>query len=161
MILSIDGGKRIGWALFTMQGEDHSRGVIHADAFFDRFKTPFEIHKNFYTDYQPIINFNPEGIDSPGGFWIEQLVVEGIRHNPDINQGGSQRWESQVEGAIRLLGALSLTPVEIQPPNILPVAMLHNGYEKPVTRTGKPKHLPDQDAAWLHGRYFLTARGIL
>lgn len=151
-ILALDGGKNIGWALFTDTGEDIDRGVISHETFFSWSVGPFTIGDT------------PSGdtyLYWQDGWYIDQLVVEGIRHNPMISQGGSQRWESQVEGAVRMLGAVTGVSVEVQPANILPVAMIQNQYPKPVTRTGKPKHLPDQDAAWLHGRYFLVAKGII
>lgn len=145
MILSIDPGKRIGYALFTPTGEDVERGVIDFD---DWFKP------------------GPGGdpwLDSEGvvfrGWSIRQFVVEGFRHDPDVKQGGSLHWASQIEGAVKMLGAVTYTPVAVQYSSILPVAMLHAGYEPPVTRTGKKKHLPDEDSAWLHGRYWLTGQG--
>lgn len=148
-ILAIDGGKRVGYALFTDKGDDIERGVILIEHFFNWF----------WLDYDGELMFSVPG-DGPSHHILD-IVVEGIRHNPMISQGGSQRWESQVEGAMRMLGAVSDAEVTVQPANILPVAMIQNQYPKPVTRTGKPKHLPDQDAAWLHGRYFLVAKGIL
>lgn len=150
-ILALDGGKNIGWALFTDTGEDIDRGVVLNDTFFSPGVRPVGVYQDYEGDYS--ITFN--------GWYIDQLVVEGIRHNPMISQGGSQRWESQVEGAVRMLGAVTGIPVEVQSASILGAAMIQNQYPKPVTRTGKPKHLPDQDAAWLHGRYFLVAKGII
>lgn len=145
MILAIDGGKSVGWAVFALDGEEVSRGTMPQERFF------------------------AEGVfslDDWGTLWFEsfdisQLVVEGIRHNPDIKQGGSQRWESQVEGAVRMLGAVTGIPVEVQPASILGAAKRQNGYVMPTTKTGNVKHLPDDDAAWLHGRYFLVAKGII
>jgi len=148
-ILAIDGGKNVGYALFTETGEDIERGVISHETFFSGKAWSIS---DYVTGGKPIF---------VGAWYIHTPVVEGIRHNPMISQGGSQRWESQVEGAMRMLGALTDVPVEVQPASILPVAMIQNQYPKPVTRTGKPKHLPDQDAAWLHGRYFLVAKGII
>lgn len=147
MILSIDGGKNIGWALFHENGEEGPRGVIS--------------HLEWFRDTS-----TPIGIDEDGqlffeGHPIDTLVVEGIMHNPNINQGGSQRWESQVEGAVRMLGALTGVPVIVQRPDILPVAAKHAGYEMPKTKTGNKKHLPDEISAWLHGRYYLTSIGVL
>src|SRR5690606_34647866 len=112
-ILSLDGGKNIGWALFTDTGDDIDRGVISHEVFFETFSD-----EPFYVSGRGDLWFL--------GFQIGQLVVEGIRHNPNINQGGSQRWESQVEGGARILGKVVGVPVEVQPANILPTAMIQN-----------------------------------
>ena len=137
-VLSIDGGKNVGYALFTDEGEEIDRGVIDFDEFFRQF------------DLSEFM-----------GWHIHQLVVEGFRHDPNIKQGGSLHWASQIEGAVKMVGALSNTPVAVQYAGIVfPVAMMITGYEKPVTRTGNKKHLPDQDSAWLHGRYWFHCQGL-
>lgn len=146
MILAIDGGKNIGWATFRHTGKFIEKGVINYAEWFDTATCPLEIWKGD-------LFFRDENVDL--------LVVEGIRHNPNIQQGGSQRWESQVEGAVRMLGTLTGVEVVVQQPAILPVAAMHAGYEMPKTKTGRKKHLPDDVSAWLHGRYFLTSQGVL
>lgn len=146
MILAIDGGKNIGWATFRPTGKFIDKGVIAHTEWFDTATFPLEIWKDH-------LFFRDENIDT--------LVVEGIRHDPNIQQGGSQRWESQVEGAVRMLGTLTGVEVVVQQPAILPVAAMHAGYEMPKTKTGRKKHLPDDISAWLHGRYYLTSIGVL
>lgn len=146
MILSIDGGKNIGWATFYRSGKFIEKGVIDHTEWFDPEACPLEIWKGDLF------------------FWetnVDLLVVEGIRHDPNIQQGGSQRWESQIEGAVRMLGTLTGVEVVVQQPAILPVAAMHAGYEMPKTKTGRKKHLPDDISAWLHGRYYLTSIGVL
>ena len=154
-LLALDGGKNIGWALFDHAGGDIGRGVVLHEDFFAYDKDWGKNHFTVTMDFMGDMHVSWADHD------IDRIVVEGIRHNPNIAQGGSQRWESQVEGAVRILHAVTNIPITVQPPNILPVAMTLNGYEKPLTRTGNPKHLPDEDAAWLHGRYFLIADGVL
>ena len=146
-ILSIDPGKRIGYALFTDKGEDIERGVIQFDDWFNSTRNRLGI------DYSGWACFDERIVD--------QVVVEGFRHDPTVAQGGSVHWASQIEGAVKMLGALTGVPVAVQYSNILSVAMIHDGYEKPKTKTGKDKHLPDEDSAWLHGRYFLRSQGVL
>lgn len=149
-ILSIDPGKRIGYALFTDEGEDIERGVIQFDDWF-----------------MPIWDGGPINVDTEFGDmsfknrYITQFVVEGYRHDPMIQQGGSLHEASQVIGAVRMAAAIVGIPVAVQYASILPVAMMHDGYEPPVTKTGNKKHLPDEDSAWLHGRYFLRSQGVL
>lgn len=149
-LLSIDPGKRIGYALFTDAGEDIERGVIQFD---DWFEVPWE--------------GGPISVDTEFGdmsfkyLGISQIVVEGYRHDPTVQQGGSLHEASQIIGAVKMAAAIVGVPVAVQYSRILPVAMLHAGYEPPVTKTGKKKHLPDEDSAWLHGRYWLTSQGVL
>lgn len=151
-LLSIDPGKRIGYALFTDKGEDIERGVIQFESWFSTEVTPIG------TTDDADIWFYRRGVDR---LEITQLVVEGFRHDPLVQQGGSVHWASQVEGAVKMLATLTGTPVAVQYAAILPVAMMHDGYEPPVTKTGNKKHLPDEDSAWLHGRYFLRSQGVL
>lgn len=147
-VLSIDGGKNVGYALFTDDGEEIERGVIDFDDFFKAF----DWDKEFLS-----LTFEVGHVIRE----IAQLVVEGFRHDPSIRQGGSLHWASQIEGAVKMLGAISETSVTVQyAGQALPVAMQITGYEKPTTRTGNKKHLPDQDSAWLHGRYWFHCQGL-
>lgn len=147
-LLSIDPGKRIGYALFTDEGEDIERGVIQFDDWFES--------ENASIPVPTFLNFFKNGVN----YDITQLVVEGYRHDPTVQQGGSLHEASQIVGAVKMLSALSGTPIAVQYSRILPVAMMHAGYEPPVTKTGNKKHLPDEDSAWLHGRYWLTEQGV-
>lgn len=149
-LLAIDPGKRIGYALFKDNGEEMERGVIEFDNWFSGDLLDWDRE------------FDSLSIETPCGIYgITQLVVEGFRHDPLVKQGGSVHWASQIEGAVKMLAALSRIPVAVQYSSILTVAMMHAGYEPPKTRTGNKKHLPDEDSAWLHGRYWLTAQGVL
>lgn len=151
-ILSLDGGKNIGWALFTDIGIDIDRGVVSYLEFFGK-QPPLTVFDRDTGNGNEL---------SWTGYIVDVLVVEGIRHDPNISQGGSQRWESQVEGAARFAAAVAEhVELAVQPPNILPVTLMHESMEWPVTRTGKKKHLPDELAAWLHGRYYLRSVGVL
>lgn len=152
-LLAIDPGKRIGFALFTGKGEDIERGVIQFD---DWFKNDYSTGLYLYgTDIGNDVEMTFKE------YLIDQIVVEGFRHDPLVKQGGSEHWASQVIGDLRRVGAVTQTSVSVQYSTILPVAMMHAGYEPPKTRTGNKKHLPDEDSAWLHGRYWLTVSGIL
>lgn len=143
-ILSIDGGKNVGYALFTDEGAELERGVID-----------FE---DFFTETQ----ISVDGCAYFRGTWIDQFVVEGFRHDPNVKQGGSLHWASQIEGAVKMIGAVTGTPVAVQyAGTALPVAMQITGYVKPVTKTGNKKHLPDQDSAWLHGMYWLHCNDVI
>lgn len=153
-ILAIDPGKRIGYALFRSTGEEVSRGVIDFD---DWFSDPQEKGLDVRDDDNGFGTY----LMFQCSEHIHQLVVEGFRHDPNVKQGGSLHWASQIEGAVKMLGAVARIPVAVQYNNILSVAMMHAGYTPPKTRTGNKKHLPDEDSAWLHGRYWLTEQGVL
>ena len=88
------------------------------------------------------------GLDS-----IEEVVVENFINNP-TSRGGQTNGASEVIGAVEYACARTGTLFTRQPNTILPVAKLHAGY------TQKLKHLPHQDAAFLHGYYYLVERGI-
>lgn len=149
-LLAIDPGKRIGYALFTDTGEEIERGVIQ----FDNWLSLVGIG-NLHSDTGMYFT----GIDSEWS--VTQLVVEGFRHDPNVKQGGSLHEASQIIGSVKTLAALTRTPLDVQFPNILPVAQIIAGYKPPTTRTGKKKHLPDQDSAYLHGMYWLRGQGLV
>lgn len=154
-LLAIDPGKRIGYALFNeLNGEEIERGVTLFDDWFKLVPPPGDEHGfrlQVTSSGRLLCNY----------LHITQLVVEGFRHDPNVKQGGSQHEASQVIGSVKTLALVAEIPVAVQYSNILPVAMMHAGYEPPKTRTGNKKHLPDEDSAWLHGRYWLTAQGVL
>ena len=153
-LLSIDPGKRIGYALFTDEGEDIERGVTQFDDWFKLVPPPG-------TEYGFRLQITSSGRLLCNDLQVSQIVVEGFRHDPTVQQGGSLHWASQVEGSVKTLALVAEIPVAVQYSRILPVAMMHAGYEPPVTKTGKKKHLPDEDSAWLHGRYWLTEQGVI
>lgn len=154
-VLALDGGKNIGWALFTDQGEEISRGVVDYRTFFRQDNKGFE-RSPIGTEVDGFVTWELNGY-----YFIDTIVVEGIRHNPDIKQGGSQRWESQVEGAARILAVVTSVKVVVQPPDRLSVSLMHEGMEWPRTKTGNKKHLPDDLSAYLHGRYYFRSIGVL
>lgn len=157
MILALDGGENIGWALFTDDGQDVERGVIRQEVFYGKSTGWDDPGFEFIGDNGAV---GDELIWA--GYGISTLVVEGIRHNPNINQGGSQRWESQVEGTARILCRLFPCKLVVQRPvDVLTVTLMHEGMEWPRTKTGNKKHLPDDLAAWLHGRYYLRSIGVV
>jgi len=150
-LLAIDGGdKNVGYALFTDEGEEIERGVIT----FENFE------EWFWLGLDRELMFSPP-LDGPI-HEITQLVVEGYRHDPGVKQGGSIHGASQIEGAVKILGAVTGIPVTVQyAGQALPVAKQITGYTGDLTKTGNKKHLPDQDSAWLHGIYWLHCNEII
>ena len=156
-VLALDGGKNIGYALFTDTGEEIDRGVTDYRYFFSPYNDPYY---NFFQVFDLDLGLGNHVAFQ--GYVISTIVVEGIMHNPMINQGGSQRWESQVEGAARMLGVIASVKVVVQRPgDALATTLMHEGLEWPKTKTGRKKHLPDDLAAWLHGRYYFRSIGVL
>lgn len=149
-ILSIDGGKNVGYALFSDKGEEIERGVIDFDTFFDLgWETgPFTIDEGGWMYFK--------------GRGINRIIVEGFRHDPNVKQGGSLHWASQVEGAVKMIHTLTGLPIHVQyAGEALPVAKQITGYAGDLTKTGNKKHLPDEDSAWLHGIYWLHCNEII
>lgn len=145
-VLVLDGGKNVGYALFSDSGEEYARDAI---------------------DFDKLVGFGALGIDMLTGWLyfdytrIDRIVVEGFRHDPNVKQGGSLHWASQVEGAVKVVGDLLNLPYTVQyAGQALPVAKQITGYKGDLTKTGNKKHLPDQDSAWLHGVYFFHCQGI-
>ena len=151
-LLAIDGGdKNVGYALFDQStGEEIERGIILFEEFFDRAL--------YITGYSIDVKFFRNGKTHT----LSRIVVEGYRHDPNVKQGGSIHGASQVEGAVKMVGALTGIPVTVQySGQALPVAKQLTGYTGDLTRTGKKKHLPDQDSAWLHGIYWLHCNEVI
>lgn len=153
-LLSIDPGARIGWALFTDEGEEIGRGVYDFRLF---------SHSIHYkpTRYPDKILFTSREGDNQGEHLVDQVVYESYYLDPGKPQGGSTGPAQEVIGVVKYLCLQAGIEPAAQRSAILPVAMKHWGYEPPVTRTGNKKHLPDQDSAWLHGKYRLTDLGVL
>lgn len=149
-ILSIDGGdKNVGYALFSSEGEELERGVV-----------PFEVFFDFGWESGPFLL--DDGWLSFRGWELERMIVEGYRHDPNVKQGGSVHGASQVEGAVKILRAVTGVPVTVQyAGQALPVAKQITGYTGDLTKTGNKKHLPDQDSAWLHGIYWLHCNEVI
>lgn len=149
-LLAIDGGKNVGYALFADGGEEIERGVILFDDWF--------VTGPYLASFTQELCFLRNGLS----YGISQLVVEGFRHDPNVKQGGSLHWASQIEGAVKMLGAVTGVPVTVQySGQALPVAKEITGYTGDLTKTGKKKHLPDQDSAWLHGIYWLHCNEVI
>ena len=151
-LLAIDGGdKNVGYALFDQStGEEIERGIIPFDDFFSKFEIANyddgRGNRLMFDDYS---------------HRIEQLVVEGYRHDPNVKQGGSVHGASQVEGAVKILGRVAEVRVTVQyAGQALPVAKQITGYIGDLTKTGNKKHLPDQDSAWLHGIFWLHCNDV-
>lgn len=148
-LLAIDGGKNVGYALFTGKGEEIERGVIDFDTFFRDLQVSGHDQILFHSD-------------KSGDWEVGQLVVEGFRHDPNVKQGGSLHWASQIEGAVKMISARTGVPATVQyAGQALPVAKEITGYTGDLTKTGKKKHLPDQDSAWLHGIYWLHCNEVI
>lgn len=155
-ILSIDGGdKNVGYALFAGNGTEIERGVIPFEEFFSWLWLDYDRELMFCAPIAP-------APDDQVIHEITRLVVEGYRHDPNVKQGGSIHGASQIEGAVKMVGAVTGVPVTVQyAGQALPVAKQLTGYAGDLTKTGNKKHLPDQDSAWLHGIYWLHCNEII
>jgi hypothetical protein len=151
--LSIDPGGTIGWALFDDRGGEIGRGKMDFETF------SHSIHYKPQLSYDQI-QFMPRGIArATAGLMIDEVVYESFYQDPGIKQGGSTGPAQEVIGVVKYLCLQAGIHPTAQRSALLPVAMKHHGYEPPVTKTGNPKHLPDEDSAWLHGMYYLTFMG--
>ena len=83
-VLSIDGGKNVGYALFTDEGKEIDRGVIDFDEFFRQFDLDISLD-----------GYNTIHGSEFMGWHIHQLVVEGFRHDPNIKTGLAVRVEER------------------------------------------------------------------
>lgn len=153
--LSIDPGANIGWALFSVAGEEMARGVM------DFIEFSHSLH------YKPTIDpevlfFTVRGTSLPRSVYpVTKLIYESFFLDPGVPQGGSTGPTQEVIGVLKYLCLQSGIEVYEQRSAILPVAMKHCGYEPPVTRNGNKKHLPDDDSAWLHGMEHFISKGII
>ena len=104
---------------------------------------------SYHFDYSGWLCFETEE-----SWFITEVVIENFVNNPR-SRGGQTNGTSEVIGAVEILAAQAGVPFTRQPNTILPVAKLHAGYEQ------KLKHLPHQDAAFLHGYYYLVSKDRL
>lgn len=155
-LLSIDPGKNIGWALFSLaNGEEVGRGVMDFDLF------------SHSLNYRPRVSpnrlvFTPrKAVTARSEYLVKEIVYESWYLDPGTPQGGSVGNASEVIGVLKYLALQAGIPIHAQRSAILPVAMKHAGYEKPMTRNGREKHLPDEDSAYLHGMYRLIGTGTV
>lgn len=89
-----------------------------------------------------------------GDYCVHEVVIEDFVNN-EKSRGGQRNGTSECIGAVEFACIKAGVPFTRQKPAILPVAMRHAGYVQ------KLKHLPHQDSAYLHGYYYLTAKGVL
>jgi hypothetical protein len=89
------------------------------------------------------------------GSEIVQLVVEGFVSDGHTKQGGSRQPASQTIGAIRAIARRRGIPIKTQSNGALKPAAMHSGISIPVKG-----HIPDDDAAQLHGFYWFESQGM-
>lgn len=145
-ILSIDPGKRIGWALFDGMGEEIGRGVMDFKQF---------AHSLHYKPRQSAetLSFMARGALDEGPHEVTHVVFEAYYLDPGTKQGGSTGPAQEVIGVLKYLCLQAGIEWGEQRSAILPVAKVHHGYVQRV------QHLPDQDSAWLHGMYYMVDQG--
>jgi hypothetical protein len=154
-LLAIDPGSNIGWALFSLaNGEEIGRGVMRFPQF---------AHSLHYKPQQDVakLAFTTRSNTARPQYAVKKVVYESWYTNPDMSLGGSTGVASEVIGVLKYLcHQADITPVA-QRSAILRPTSLHARYEWPRTKTGNEKHLPDEDAAYLHGFHYLVSNGIL
>ena len=148
VLLAIDPGrslkeeKTIGVCLFRRNGAEILRTAVS----FESLISLLEIRGGGPSSVSPWL-----GYDS---YPVDEVVIEDFVNN-EKSRGGQRNGTSECIGAVEFACIKTNTPFIRQKPSILPVAMRHAGYVQ------KLKHLPHQDSAYLHGYYYLTAKGIL
>lgn len=158
-ILSIDPGERIGWALFDDFGTEIGRGVMD----FKTFSHSIHYKPQMYREH---IMFMPRGIArATAALPVDEVVYESFYHDPGVKQGGSTGPAQEVIGVVKYLCLQAgIAPTAQRSALVVgerSPAVIHTGYEYPRTKTGNPKHLPDEDAAWLHGMYYLIQTKVI
>lgn len=145
-LLAIDPGRSvkpsIGWSLFsTDPGHELMRGELTWD--------------QLVIALQPWTLGTASFFDHEGGWTrVHEVVIENFINNPK-SRGGQTNGTSEVIGAVEFFCAQNEVPFTRQPNTILPVAKLQAGY------TDTHKHLPHEDAAFLHGFHYLVGKGVL
>lgn len=146
----------IGFCIFDEKGIEVERGALtwdelvsslgHSDADSGGWQTPYS-----YAFFR--------------GYLIEAIVVEDFVNDPRRTaRGGQRNGASEVIGALEYVANKADSVLFVrQRPGILEPAAMHTGYTIPINpRTKKPlSHMPHQDAAYLHGYYYLESVGIL
>ena len=153
-LLAIDPGRSkllpsIGWATFREDGSEYRRGELTWDLLCRALWVRGFDDEDDYGHAQ--LWFSPSVY---GGYRIHEIAIENFINNP-TSRGGQTNGTSEVIGAVEILAAQAGVPFTRQPNTILPIAKLQAGY------TQKLKHLPHQDAAYLHGYYYLVGKGVL
>jgi hypothetical protein len=141
-LLAIDPGKRIGWAMFYVStGEEIARGVTDWDGLRESFDN-LEYYLGGDLTYR--------------GRVLREIVCEDYIGRPGQKNGGQHFDASEVIGGVRMLAEQNAVPFHRQRAvDVLQVSALHAGYKLPKG------HLPDEDSAWLHGRFRLEQLGVL
>lgn len=145
-LLAIDPGRSvkpsIGYAIYTDGAGEWICGEVTWEDMIDRV-TLWPTHPGMFQ------------FTSHQGTWtIHEVVIENFINNPR-SRGGQTNGTSECIGAVETLCRISEVPLTRQPNTILPVAKLQAGY------VDTHKHLPHQDAAFLHGYYYLVGKGVL
>lgn len=152
-LLAFDPGKTCGWALFLEDGTEAGRGVIPID----------KLDELFIIDYVPSWLFwRPDGWLQGTDRTITEIVCEDYHGRPGMRAGGQHLYGPEAKGKIELIAKIANIPFTLQRPvDVLGSkakpgpAILQSGYVQTA------KHLPDQDAAYLHGFYYLVKKGVL
>lgn len=153
-LLAVDPGRAktpsIGWCLFDTKGQEIARGELTWDGLVKELS---------------LVKF-PAANRLFFGLWlIEAVVVENFRNDPSRTaRGGQTNGASEVIGALEMMAAQADDVLFVrQGADKLDPAAKHTGYSIPINpRTKKPlSHMPHQDAAYLHGYYYLESVGIL
>lgn len=144
MILSIDPGRgakaSIGYCLFREDGTEYKRGSL---TWADLVRM---LTQDDHSSTWPRLYFNDERVTA--------VAIENFVNDPRVRRGGQTNGASEVIGAVEFMCAQTDVPCRRQDRSILPVAKQYAQY------VDTHKHLPHQDAAFLHGVYFLTTQGI-
>ena len=147
-LLAIDPGRSvkasIGWALFGANGPTDWREIDRGELTWAELCRYLRLHDIDWVD--PGLAFKE--------WFITEVVIENFVNNTR-SRGGQTNGTSEVIGAVEILATQAGVSFTRQPNTILPVAKLHAGYEQTL------KHLPHQDAAFLHGYYYLVSKGRL
>lgn len=148
-LLAIDPGRSfkgeatIGYALFASTGTEVSRGTVS----FEQLAFTLDIRGTGEYDFTgPWLSFDD--------YKIDEVVIEDFVNNTR-SKGGQRNGTSECIGAVDYACFKAGVPFTRQPNTLLPVAKLHAGY------VDTHKHLPHQDAAYLHGYEYLVRKGVL
>lgn len=153
-LLSVDPGRAktpsIGWCLFDREGNELERGVLTWEGLVKELL---------------LVSFPAAVRLFFGTRMVEAVVVEDFINDPKRTaRGGQRNGASEVIGALEMMAAQADDVLFVrQKPDKLAPAAAHTGYSIPINpRTKRPlSHMPHEDAAYLHGYYYLESVGIL
>lgn len=132
MILSVDPGKHVGWALWNSAGRLLDHGIVEIDQFLT------------------LLQFNH--FKSPGSIVYEDFRLQKFRAE---RQSQSRMEASQVIGMLKLYGALLGSELVAQELEARDLGYMHSGLAKPTSHDRSH----DYDAI-AHGFYYLESVGI-